>query len=984
MSLPSEQSEVSYVGNSSSAVPYPIPFKFFSSTDIVVIVTDLMGVETTLALTTDYTVSGGDEEAGATGGMTTAVAVPATSTVRILRTVPLTQDTVFTDIGKFPSASVDRSFDKLTMALQQVQRDSDANFERVQPFALVPLATDSETIAGASDEIATSPAGVRAAVDQAAFEAGSYLLSTQAQAQGGTNNTTVMSPLRVAQAMLPEFRCASSEAGILAAVSAATAAGGGIILLPNADITLTAPLPVRSSLIYKGVPMKITYTNGYDGQNNLPPSGDGNGTILRGDGTFNGFEANAVDATVGFNGTGNDTANAALTNCGIEDVALVNFLNGVKIGARCQAGPFYSTFRNIYAFGCVNWGLYFENGIHNSYHRIYSFGCGNGFAIWQSNAQTGNSYLEDIFVQPTTATANAGRQARGISFRARNSAIFGGLDGTRIQCNRFQATPLGGGSFPFGTGITSSALTIGSAEIPVADVTQFILDLPVSVSATTSGFTTRKIYFVRKITGTTSGTIQLSLTVMGAPVLASGTTAINIVSQGFSPLEVVGIASHDTIGAQTPSSNSVVSDGNGYNPDFVTGQPVVVSTTGTCPGLTSGGTYAIIVVSPGVYKFATTAANALAGTAITLSTAWTGTLTVGLTCSMPTNHFTGLDLEANGTAAIIAQNATDNTYVCGGVLRGGSNSDGIQTLVGRNFTGSFYARGNYTTDVDSGDILFTGVRDLSKSLGAVGIGTWRDGVSQIVSNLNSGLLTTNYTAASFKTRYNTGSQFIAKGGSEAEFVYATNSTSLTFVGISAGTIVYNGSAAFSWTLPTVTDANDYESLVGIKFKIMNATGFYGTLNTDGTQQFNRESSHSAENIPAFTTIVVVAVKAADGTLFWQIESKSPDKYLQQLAYSATRSVDFRVSKNVLIGAVTADMTISNPPVTVANFSDVTVEIILDSFASGTRNITWGSAYKFPVAFVQPTVITDGTRRTVVHFQAGSNGAFFALGTNVWY
>ena len=56
------------------------------------------------------------------------------------------------------------------------------------------------------------------------------------------------------------------------------------------------------------------------------------------------------------------------------------------------------------------------------------------------------------------------------------------------------------------------------------------------------------------------------------------------------------------------------------DPGWLTGKPVVVSSTGTAPaGLTSGNTYYAIRSSAGVYQWASSLANALAGTEINLT-----------------------------------------------------------------------------------------------------------------------------------------------------------------------------------------------------------------------------------------------------------------------------------------------------------------------------------------------------------------------------
>lgn len=188
MSLTSEESSISYVGNNSTSTPYPIPFLFYAVEDISVIVTDDEGVETTLTPITDYAVIGGDAEAGATGSLTTTAAIPATSAVLVERTVEMVQDTTFTDIGKFPSISLTRALDYLTMICQQLYR----NFTS---FVSTLFATDEETIEGTLTDKATTPHGVAAVIAQAVFNSGSYVIATLSQVKEGISNIVIVSPL---------------------------------------------------------------------------------------------------------------------------------------------------------------------------------------------------------------------------------------------------------------------------------------------------------------------------------------------------------------------------------------------------------------------------------------------------------------------------------------------------------------------------------------------------------------------------------------------------------------------------------------------------------------------------------------------------------------------------------------------------------------------------------------------------------------------
>ena len=96
-----------------------MPFYFIDATDLTVYVTDLAGVTTTLPNGT-YTVTGAGSQSG--GTITTAAAVPITSSVVIARNVPATQLTSYTTGDRLPAATIEKSLDKLTMLAQQGQR----------------------------------------------------------------------------------------------------------------------------------------------------------------------------------------------------------------------------------------------------------------------------------------------------------------------------------------------------------------------------------------------------------------------------------------------------------------------------------------------------------------------------------------------------------------------------------------------------------------------------------------------------------------------------------------------------------------------------------------------------------------------------------------------------------------------------------------------------------------------------------------------
>jgi hypothetical protein len=118
MAVQSDTSSISYTGNNSTVTTYAVPFVFLENSHLAatakVIAT---GVESAVTLT-NHTGAG-----NANGGtVRTAVAVPATSTLTIFRTVPATQTTTYQEGGDFPAASHERALDKLTLIAQQNER----------------------------------------------------------------------------------------------------------------------------------------------------------------------------------------------------------------------------------------------------------------------------------------------------------------------------------------------------------------------------------------------------------------------------------------------------------------------------------------------------------------------------------------------------------------------------------------------------------------------------------------------------------------------------------------------------------------------------------------------------------------------------------------------------------------------------------------------------------------------------------------------
>lgn len=122
MTVPSEVTRIAYQG-ASALGPFTIPYYFLEDDDLLVIKTlRADGTQTTLTLTTDYTVTGAGEQAGGELTLTAAHGVLTSAyDITIVRDPDRLQETDYTPYDKFPAESHERALDKLTMIVQRVR-----------------------------------------------------------------------------------------------------------------------------------------------------------------------------------------------------------------------------------------------------------------------------------------------------------------------------------------------------------------------------------------------------------------------------------------------------------------------------------------------------------------------------------------------------------------------------------------------------------------------------------------------------------------------------------------------------------------------------------------------------------------------------------------------------------------------------------------------------------------------------------------------
>lgn len=120
MTIATTTSRVSYLGSGSPG-PFSYPFKIFANTDLEVTHVDVDGAESTLALTTDYTVAGVGSSAGGSVTLLEDLAVGERLIIRRVR--PITQATSVRNQGRFFPEIHEDAFDHQTMVAQQLAEE---------------------------------------------------------------------------------------------------------------------------------------------------------------------------------------------------------------------------------------------------------------------------------------------------------------------------------------------------------------------------------------------------------------------------------------------------------------------------------------------------------------------------------------------------------------------------------------------------------------------------------------------------------------------------------------------------------------------------------------------------------------------------------------------------------------------------------------------------------------------------------------------
>lgn len=189
MTIASEANRSGPYACNGATTGFPYAFKIFDEAHVRVILTDAGGAETTLALGTDYVVTGVGADGG--GAVQTAVAHPTGCLVTLILNVPFTQGTDLENQGAYFAETIERALDVLTQQALQLKEligrsvvlpvtstvsttdlvSATLALAEIQSKmeALVDIAPDIQTVAGIAADVVAAQGNAQTATTAAAI-----------------------------------------------------------------------------------------------------------------------------------------------------------------------------------------------------------------------------------------------------------------------------------------------------------------------------------------------------------------------------------------------------------------------------------------------------------------------------------------------------------------------------------------------------------------------------------------------------------------------------------------------------------------------------------------------------------------------------------------------------------------------------------------------------------------------------------------------
>jgi hypothetical protein len=247
---------------------------------------------------------------------------------------------------------------------------------------------------------------------------------------------------------------------------------------------------------------------------------------------------------------------------------------------------------------------------------------------------------------------------------------------------------------------------------------------------------------------------------------------------------------------------------------------------------------------------------------------------VGTNATLTGFNATGLDIEGTCTTLLLLQqigyssiqlNQSDSTLTNYAVTGRGSAS----AILTSNMGGSK----SMTTDFDSSCLIqVQGFRGSNAPQSGSGGGVWYNNTASMWA---LSLHTTKFGGLT------TGGVALQGVGPSTPWVKAfygignAQQTKDVTSALSGSTMppatVFNGATGQTFTLPTITNAAAYNTMVGYTLQVINASANSLTLATDGTQTINNVSAKFTTTIAAGQLCLITASMTGSGTLFWAVQ-----------------------------------------------------------------------------------------------------------------
>ena len=226
MTIENQQRRIVYDADGVS-LAYPVPFPFLEPEWLTVSVgTGEIGTtDTTLVDGVDYEVTGAGDPAG--GVVILATPQPDGMKLAISRWVPLTQQEVYPEGGKFPAETTEDCFDKLTMIAQQLKDLATSN--NFSPSTSTE--TGAHVAAWISEQVQAAGEAAEAAEQSATEAAASAESVRQSEANAAQSAANARADADRAEALVAPAALASSVFNVRKAQVLAAGASGQIVTL---------------------------------------------------------------------------------------------------------------------------------------------------------------------------------------------------------------------------------------------------------------------------------------------------------------------------------------------------------------------------------------------------------------------------------------------------------------------------------------------------------------------------------------------------------------------------------------------------------------------------------------------------------------------------------------------------------------------------------------------------------------------------------